>query len=105
MVTLTFCGAGTSLHRLDLAHPGLVILQPPGDGGELAGSPSNPLLKLPNATVTPHAAYYSEEAVRTVRTIAAEEAVRILSGQPARFPVNELAGSHPHQCASPPHGS
>ncbi|PNG94236.1 C-terminal binding protein [Streptomyces malaysiensis] len=67
--------------------------------------PSNPLLRLPNAIVTPHAAYYSEEAVRTVRTIAAEEAVRILSGQPARFPVNELAGSHPHQCASPPHGS
>ncbi|MFD8161467.1 C-terminal binding protein [Streptomyces malaysiensis] len=67
--------------------------------------PSNPLLRLPNAIVTPHAAYYSEEAVRTVRTIAAEEAVPILSGQPARFPVNELAGSHPHQCASPPHGS
>ncbi|MEU9963372.1 C-terminal binding protein [Streptomyces malaysiensis] len=67
--------------------------------------PSNPLLRLPNAIVTPHAAYYSEEAVRTVRTIAAEEAVRILSGQPARFPVNELAGSHPHQRASPPDGS
>ncbi|MGW3730497.1 C-terminal binding protein [Streptomyces sp. NPDC000851] len=58
--------------------------------------PSNPLLKLPNAIVTPHAAYYSEEAIRTVRSIAAEEAVRVLTGQPARFPVNELtAGSCP----------
>ncbi|MGV9350877.1 C-terminal binding protein [Streptomyces spiralis] len=68
--------------------------------------PSNPLLALPNVIVTPHAAYYSEEAMRTVRTIAAEEAVRVLTGQPARFPVNDLtAGSHPHRDGSPSHGS
>ncbi|MCC3313821.1 C-terminal binding protein [Nocardia africana] len=51
--------------------------------------PTNPLLELPNVIVTPHSAYYSEESIATVRTIAAEEAVRVLTGQPARFPVNE----------------
>ncbi|MFI0898063.1 C-terminal binding protein [Streptomyces sp. NPDC020983] len=55
--------------------------------------PANPLFDLPNVIVTPHAAYYSEEAVATVRTIAAEEAVRVLTGKPARHPVNEPAGS------------
>ncbi|MFF4693809.1 C-terminal binding protein [Streptomyces sp. NPDC001307] len=66
--------------------------------------PSNPLLKLPNVIVTPHAAYYSEEAIRTVRSIAANEAVRVLTGQPARFPVNKLtASSRPHGGNPPSH--
>jgi D-3-phosphoglycerate dehydrogenase / 2-oxoglutarate reductase len=57
--------------------------------------PGNPLLKLPNVIVTPHAAYYSEDAIDTVRHIAAEEAVRVLTGQPAHFPVNDVpARSH-----------
>lgn len=55
--------------------------------------PVNPLFELPEVIVTPHAAYYSVESVRTVRTIAAEEAVRVLTGQPPRFPVNELPPS------------
>ncbi|MET9244593.1 C-terminal binding protein [Nonomuraea sp. NPDC003709] len=52
--------------------------------------PRNPLLTLPNVIITPHAAYYSEQAITTVRRIAAEEAVRVLTGQPARYPVNEV---------------
>ena len=52
--------------------------------------PDNPLLHLPNAIVTPHAAYYSEQSLRTVRTIATEEAVRVLTGQRPHSPVNTL---------------
>ncbi|HEY7223637.1 MAG TPA: C-terminal binding protein [Micromonosporaceae bacterium] len=53
--------------------------------------PSNSLLHQPNVIVTPHAAYYSEDSIHTVRTIAAEEAVRVLTGQPAQSPVNHLS--------------
>ena len=50
--------------------------------------PENPLLRLENVIVTPHAAYYSEESIRLVRTIASNEVVRVLTGQPPRSPVN-----------------
>jgi len=44
--------------------------------------------------VTPHAAYYSEESILTVRDFAAHEVVRVLTGQRPLSPVNadELAG-------------
>ena len=51
-------------------------------------SVDNPLLKLPNAVVTPHAAWYSEEAVETLQRMVAEEVVRALKGEPLRSPVN-----------------
>src|SRR5215468_390060 len=50
--------------------------------------PDNPLLRLDNVVITPHAAYYSEEAIDTVRRFAAEEVVRVLSGRPPLSPVN-----------------
>jgi D-3-phosphoglycerate dehydrogenase len=55
--------------------------------------PDNPLLTLDNVVITPHAAYYSEESIGTVRRFAAEEVVRVLTGQPPLSPVNanELA--------------
>ena len=52
--------------------------------------PTNPLFELDNVIITPHAAYYSEESMRTVRQFAAEEVVRVLSGRPALSPVNSI---------------
>jgi dihydroxy-acid dehydratase len=52
--------------------------------------PESPLFQLDNVIVTPHAAYYSEESIRLVRTIAANEVVRVLTGQRPRSPVNAV---------------
>src|SRR5215475_11690833 len=51
-------------------------------------SPANPLFGLDNVIITPHAAYYSEEAIHGVRDFAASEVVRVLTGQPPQSPVN-----------------
>ena len=55
--------------------------------------PDNPLFKLDNVIITPHAAYYSEESIRQVRQIAAEEVVRVLSGVQPLSPVNEVGAT------------
>jgi D-3-phosphoglycerate dehydrogenase len=52
--------------------------------------PTNPLFALDKVIVTPHAAYYSEESIQTVRQFAAEEVVRVLSGRSALSPVNRV---------------
>lgn len=59
--------------------------------------PTNPLFGLENVIITPHAAYYSEESIGTVRDFAAHEVVRVLTGQSPLSPVNaaELARTHP----------
>jgi len=59
--------------------------------------PENPLFGLDNVIITPHAAYYSDEAIRTVRDFAAHEVVRVLSGHAPHSPVNaaQLAIARP----------
>jgi D-3-phosphoglycerate dehydrogenase len=54
--------------------------------------PVSPLFSLPNAVITPHAAYYSQEAIGTVRDFAAREVVRVLTGQQPVSPVNVVEG-------------
>jgi D-3-phosphoglycerate dehydrogenase len=53
---------------------------------------TNPLFQLDNVIITPHAAYYSEESIRTVREIASNEVVRVLSGLHPESPVNFVEG-------------
>jgi D-3-phosphoglycerate dehydrogenase / 2-oxoglutarate reductase len=63
----------------------------------------NPLFQLPNLIITPHAAYYSEESIATVRRIASEEAVRVLSGQGPRYAVNAVMKPAPMPPAGASH--
>ena len=52
--------------------------------------PNSPLLKEERILITPHAAWYSEQAKLDMRTRSAEEVVRILSVQLPRSPANKL---------------
>jgi D-3-phosphoglycerate dehydrogenase / 2-oxoglutarate reductase len=49
---------------------------------------TSPLFGRDNIIVTPHASFYSEESLVDLQTKAAEEVVRVLSGQAPRNPVN-----------------
>ncbi|NOC46080.1 C-terminal binding protein [Ruegeria sp. HKCCD7559] len=48
----------------------------------------NPLFKLPNVLVTPHAAYYSEESIHAARVTAATQVAKVLTGQKPDYTVN-----------------
>ena len=54
---------------------------------------SMPFLKNSNVTITPHVAWYSEEAVRELGVLAAEEALRYLRGEQPRAVLNLEARS------------
>jgi D-3-phosphoglycerate dehydrogenase len=62
--------------------------------------PDNPLFGLDNVVITPHAAYYSEESLRTVRQFPAEEVVRVLRGEPPLSPVNADELTEPRRSRS-----
>ncbi len=51
--------------------------------------PGNPLFKLENIVLTPHIAWYTEDAFRRLEMSAANEAVRILQGQLPRNLVSK----------------
>ncbi len=50
------------------------------------------LISHDRVVVTPHAAWYSEESYETLKSEAAREVVRVLSGERPRSPVNEPTG-------------
>jgi D-3-phosphoglycerate dehydrogenase len=54
--------------------------------------PTNPLLSLPNFILTPHMAWYSEEACVESKTVSAQEIVRVLGGGRPLYPVNRPSG-------------
>lgn len=69
------------------------------DSGALAGvgldvfhpeplAPDHRLRAHPNAVLTPHAAFYSEQSLRDLQRLAAEEASRAIRGEPLRCPLN-----------------
>ena len=51
-------------------------------------APDYPLFGLANAVLTPHLAWYSEDAGWTIREIIITEIDRFLAGQPPRYTVN-----------------
>jgi D-3-phosphoglycerate dehydrogenase len=51
-------------------------------------APDNPLLALPNALVTPHVAWYSEESHRADMEQGMDEIIRVLSGRRPRYITN-----------------
>jgi D-3-phosphoglycerate dehydrogenase len=52
---------------------------------------SSPLFGRDNVILTPHTSFYSVEALEELQTKAAEEVVRVLSGEAPRNPVNPEA--------------
>lgn len=54
-------------------------------------TPDNPLLKLDNVIITPHMAWYTEEAEVKLRSTAATDVARVLTGHPPDNPVNAEA--------------
>jgi len=55
---------------------------------------SDPLLQLDNVVLTPHAAWYSEEATQDGKQRVAEEVVQALTGQRPRNLVNKEVWEH-----------
>jgi D-3-phosphoglycerate dehydrogenase len=47
--------------------------------------PDHPLMNLPNAILTPHLAWYSEDGARTIRELIVLEIDRFLAGLPPRY--------------------
>ncbi|MFN8481846.1 MAG: C-terminal binding protein [Anaerolineae bacterium] len=68
-----------------LAGAGVDVLEqepPPSD---------HPLRRMPNVLLTPHAAFYSKEALAELEVRAAEEVGRVLRGEAPRSPANAAA--------------
>jgi D-3-phosphoglycerate dehydrogenase / 2-oxoglutarate reductase len=56
--------------------------------------PNSPLLGRADIILTPHVAFYSEEALRELQSKAAQEVASVLTGQAPRYPVNPEVLDH-----------
>lgn len=54
--------------------------------------PDHPLLHLPTVIPTPHIAGQTEDSLRRMALLVADEVLRVLRGEPARYPVAETEG-------------
>ena len=71
------------------------------DSGHLAGAAldvmtnepptGSPLIGKRNVIITPHTSFYSEESLVELQTKASQEVANVLTGKPARNPVNQVA--------------
>ena len=79
--------------------PELLDREPPPNDPVLEREPfpdlALPLLHRTNVTVTPHIAWYSDDAVRELGVLAADEALRYLRGEQPRAVLNPAAQSLP----------
>jgi len=73
-----------ALDKKQIAGAALDVMEkePPG---------SSPLFGRDNIIITPHTSFYSEESLVDLQTKAAEEVVRVLTGQAPKNPVNPEA--------------
>lgn len=73
------CALAEALEKGVIAGAGIDVfdVEPP--------PPSYPLFNQPNAILTPHLAWYSEDASRTIRELIVLEIDRYLAGQPPRY--------------------
>ena len=70
-----------ALERRHLAGAGLDVLAiEPAPAG-------HPLICHPRVVMTPHSAWYSEEAMHDLKRLLAEDVLRVLQGRPPRCPV------------------
>jgi D-3-phosphoglycerate dehydrogenase / 2-oxoglutarate reductase len=71
------------------------------DSGHIAGAAldvmtnepptGSPLIGKRNVIITPHTSFYSEESLVELQTKASQEVANVLTGKPARNPVNQVA--------------
>lgn len=100
----TFCRMKKNAVLVNVARGGIVNEQDLDEAlteGEIAGaaldcmtgepvSRENPLFRHENLIVTPHMAWYSEEAAQELKRKVAEESVRFAKGEAIHYPINRL---------------
>ena len=73
------------------------------DSGHIAGAAldvmtneppvNSPLIGKRNVIITPHTSFYSDESLVELQTKASQEVANVLTGKPARNPVNEVVSA------------